>query len=78
MLDESVNNLKRVATSGMEGVKKHVEVIDVAAAKIQFVQACLEDSTSHYPRRSSLWCLEHIEPWRYRSTVRRPRQPLWS
>lgn len=50
MLDESVNNLKLVATPGMEGdAKKHIEVIEVAAAKVQFVKACLEDSTITLP-----------------------------
>lgn len=50
MLDESVNNLKLVATSGMEGdVKNHIETIEVAAAKVQFVKACLEDSTITLP-----------------------------
>ncbi|KAK1835261.1 TBC1 domain family member 5 [Podospora conica] len=50
MLDESVNNLKLVATSGIEGdTKKHIEVIEVAAAKVQFVKACLEDPTITLP-----------------------------
>ena len=50
MLDESVNNLKHVATSGLEGdANKHIEVIEVAAAKVQFVKACLEDSIITLP-----------------------------
>ncbi|KAK4106580.1 RabGAP/TBC [Parathielavia hyrcaniae] len=44
MLDESVTNLKLLAASGFEGEKEqHLETVEIAAAKIQFVRACLED-----------------------------------
>ncbi|KAL2188770.1 RabGAP/TBC [Thermothelomyces heterothallicus CBS 203.75] len=50
MLEESVTNLKFLASSGLEGEKeKHLETIELAAAKIQFVKACLEDATLALP-----------------------------
>jgi TBC1 domain family protein 5 len=50
MLDESVTNLKLLAASGFEGEKeKHLETVEIAAAKVQFVRACLEDSTLALP-----------------------------
>ena len=50
MLDESIDNLKRLATSKLEGDKdKNVDVLEIAAAKVQFVKACLEDSSLSLP-----------------------------
>ncbi|KAK4147025.1 uncharacterized protein C8A04DRAFT_34571 [Dichotomopilus funicola] len=57
MLDESVTELKRLATSGFvdEGgdekgnSKNHRETVEIAAAKVQFVKACLEDSSLALP-----------------------------
>ncbi|KAK4123747.1 RabGAP/TBC [Parathielavia appendiculata] len=50
MLDESVTNLKLLAASGFEGEKeKHLETVELAAAKIQFVKACLEDASLALP-----------------------------
>ncbi|KAK4044041.1 rab-GTPase-TBC domain-containing protein [Parachaetomium inaequale] len=50
MLDESVTNLKLLAASGFEGEKEqHLETIEMAAAKVQFVRACLEDPTLALP-----------------------------
>lgn len=50
MLDESVTNLKLLAASGFEGEKeKHLETVEIAAAKVQFVRACLEDPTLALP-----------------------------
>lgn len=50
MLDESVSSLKQLAASGLEGEKeKHLEAVEIAAAKVQFVKACLEDPTLSLP-----------------------------
>jgi len=50
MLDESIANLKLLAASGLQGEQeKNVETVEVAAAKIQFVRACLEDPTLPLP-----------------------------
>ncbi|KAK3302106.1 rab-GTPase-TBC domain-containing protein [Chaetomium strumarium] len=50
MLDESVTNLKLLATSGFEGEKeKHLEILEVAAARIQLVRDCLEDPSVALP-----------------------------
>ncbi|KAH6624928.1 hypothetical protein B0J18DRAFT_450089 [Chaetomium sp. MPI-SDFR-AT-0129] len=58
MLDESITELKRLATSGFEAKedgdeksssKNHRETVEIAAAKIQFVKACLEDSSLTLP-----------------------------
>ncbi|GAB1320558.1 Rab-GTPase-TBC domain-containing protein [Madurella fahalii] len=50
MLDESVTNLKMLAASGFHGEQeKHLETVEVAAAKIQFVKACLEDPSLDLP-----------------------------
>ncbi|KAK1751723.1 TBC1 domain family member 5 [Echria macrotheca] len=44
MLEESITNLKLVAASKLDGDKeKHLEAIELAAAKVQFVKACLVD-----------------------------------
>jgi TBC1 domain family protein 5 len=51
MLEESIANLKRVATSGLVETDKdkNVEDIEVATAKIQFVKFYLEDSSLALP-----------------------------
>ncbi|KAH6850218.1 rab-GTPase-TBC domain-containing protein [Chaetomium sp. MPI-CAGE-AT-0009] len=50
MLDESVSSLKLLAASGFEDEKeKHLETVEIAAAKVQFVKACLEDPTLALP-----------------------------
>ncbi|KAK3401238.1 RabGAP/TBC [Sordaria brevicollis] len=54
MLDESITSLKELAGSGLGGEtedekEKHVETVQMAAAKIQFVKACLEDSSLILP-----------------------------
>ncbi|KAL2201321.1 rab-GTPase-TBC domain-containing protein [Corynascus similis CBS 632.67] len=50
MLEETVTNLKLLAASGFEGEKeKHLETVEVAAAKVQFVKACLEDASLALP-----------------------------
>ena len=56
MLDESVTSLKQLAAaSGLGGEtaaddkEKHVETVELAAARIQFVKACLEDSSLILP-----------------------------
>lgn len=46
MLDESIENLKLLAASWRKGEEEqNRETIEVAAAKIQFVKTCLEDSS---------------------------------
>ncbi|KAL0473642.1 rab-GTPase-TBC domain-containing protein [Neurospora intermedia] len=48
MLDESVTSLKQLAASGLGETtdkEKYVEAVEIAAAKVQFVKACLEDSS---------------------------------
>lgn len=50
MLEEPVANLKLFASSAPETEKeKHLELVEIAAAKIQFVKACLEDATLALP-----------------------------
>jgi TBC1 domain family protein 5 len=50
MLDESITNLKLLAGSGFEGEKgKQLETVEMAAARIQFVKACLEDPSLALP-----------------------------
>lgn len=50
MLEETVTNLRNVANSGLDGDKaKHIEAIEVAAAKVQFVRVHLEDSSLALP-----------------------------
>lgn len=54
MLHESIASLKRLAASGLgeetaDNKEKHVETVEIAAAKIQFVKACLEDSSLILP-----------------------------
>lgn len=50
MLDESVTSLKLLVASGLQGEKeKDIETVEIAAAKIQFVKACLEDPSLDLP-----------------------------
>lgn len=49
MLDETLTNLRALATSDMEDKKAHAEALEVAAAKVQFVKIYLEDSTVALP-----------------------------
>ena len=48
-LDETVANLRAVSSSGLEDKVKSLELIEVAAAKVQFVQIYLQDSTMEVP-----------------------------
>lgn len=49
LLNDTVTNLKTVSMSDFEEKSKSLELIEVAAAKIQFVQVYLEDSTMDVP-----------------------------
>ncbi|KJK77608.1 hypothetical protein H634G_07347 [Metarhizium anisopliae BRIP 53293] len=49
LLNDTVTNLKTISLSGFEDEAKSLELIEVAAAKIQFVQIYLEDSTMDVP-----------------------------
>ena len=49
MLEETVENLKSLATSNLDDKAKSLELIEVAAAKIQFVKIYLEDSSMEVP-----------------------------
>ncbi|KAK9781943.1 putative Rab-GTPase-TBC domain-containing protein [Seiridium cardinale] len=49
MLDETVANLRALASSEMDDKKKHAEALEIAAAKVQFVKIYLEDSTVALP-----------------------------
>lgn len=53
LLNDTVTNLKTVSMSEFEDKAKSLELIEVAAAKIQFVQIYLEDSTMDIPVFSS-------------------------
>lgn len=51
MLDETITNLRDMATLKLEGDKeKYIEAIEVAAAKIQFVKVHLEDPSLGLPQ----------------------------
>jgi TBC1 domain family protein 5 len=45
MLDETVANLKTLSASNLEDRAKSLDLIEIAAAKVQFVQIYLDDST---------------------------------
>ncbi|KAK0630588.1 rab-GTPase-TBC domain-containing protein [Bombardia bombarda] len=46
MLDESITNLKLLVASKLDGNKEEtIEAVETAAAKVQFVKTCLEDSS---------------------------------
>ncbi|KAF4978393.1 hypothetical protein FZEAL_5211 [Fusarium zealandicum] len=49
MLDDTVNNLKAVSASNMDDKAKSLELIEIAAAKVQFVRIYLEDSSMEVP-----------------------------
>ncbi|KAI0128947.1 WD repeat domain-containing protein [Xylariales sp. AK1849] len=49
MLDESVGNLKALATSEFGDKQMHAEALEIVAAKIQFVKVYLEDATIALP-----------------------------
>ncbi|KAH7329156.1 rab-GTPase-TBC domain-containing protein [Stachybotrys elegans] len=49
MLDETVTNLRAVSASNLEDKAKSLELIDIAAAKVQFVQIYLADSSMDLP-----------------------------
>ncbi|KAM4054704.1 rab-GTPase-TBC domain-containing protein [Hirsutella rhossiliensis] len=49
LLDETVANLKAVTTSSLDDKAKSLDLIEVAAAKIQFVQVYLSDSSLEVP-----------------------------
>ena len=50
MLEETITNLRDVATSKLDGDReKYIEAIEVAAAKIQFVKVHLEDASLGLP-----------------------------
>ncbi|KAK4188691.1 rab-GTPase-TBC domain-containing protein [Podospora australis] len=50
MLEESITRLKLLAASDFEGDKEtQLESVEIASSKIQFVKACLEDSSLALP-----------------------------
>ncbi|KAM0253578.1 hypothetical protein ACHAQJ_007250 [Trichoderma viride] len=49
LLDETVTNLRALSLSNLEDKAKSVELIEVAAAKIQFVQIYLQDASMGIP-----------------------------
>jgi TBC1 domain family member 5 len=49
MLDETVSNLRALSASKMEDTAKSLELIEIAAAKVQFVQIYLEDASMDMP-----------------------------
>lgn len=49
LLEETVANLKTVAASGLEDKVKSLELIEIAAAKAQFVQIYLQDVSMEVP-----------------------------
>ncbi|KAK6210416.1 WD repeat domain-containing protein [Colletotrichum tabaci] len=49
MLDETVTSLRSLATSNLDDKVKTLELVEVAAAKVQFVKVYLEDPTMEVP-----------------------------
>ena len=49
MLDDTMASLKTISASNLDDKAKSLELIEVAAAKIQFVKIYLEDSTMEVP-----------------------------
>ncbi|KAH7162581.1 rab-GTPase-TBC domain-containing protein [Dactylonectria estremocensis] len=49
MLDETVNNLKALSASSLSDKAKSLELLEIAAAKVQFVKIYLEDSSMEVP-----------------------------
>ncbi|KAK7422867.1 hypothetical protein QQZ08_009316 [Neonectria magnoliae] len=53
MLDETVHNLKAISMSNLDDKTKSLELIEIAAAKVQFVRIYLEDSSMEVPMLDS-------------------------
>ncbi|KAF9761985.1 hypothetical protein IL306_003602 [Fusarium sp. DS 682] len=53
MLDETVNNLKAISASNLDDKAKSLELIEIAAAKVQFVKIYLDDSSMEVPALQS-------------------------
>ncbi|KAH6963873.1 rab-GTPase-TBC domain-containing protein [Fusarium avenaceum] len=49
MLDETVNSLKSISASSLDDKVKSLELIEIAAAKVQFVKIYLDDSSMEVP-----------------------------
>ncbi|KAH7170479.1 rab-GTPase-TBC domain-containing protein [Dactylonectria macrodidyma] len=49
MLDETVNSLKALSASHLSDKAKSLELLEIAAAKVQFVKIYLEDSSMEVP-----------------------------
>ncbi|KAM0559566.1 hypothetical protein ACHAPJ_004090 [Fusarium lateritium] len=49
MLDETVDNLKAISASNLDDKVKSLELIEIAAAKVQFVKIYLDDSSMEVP-----------------------------
>ncbi|KAF5668047.1 TBC1 domain-containing protein [Fusarium circinatum] len=49
MLDETVDNLKAISASNLDDKAKSLELIEIAAAKVQFVKIYLDDSSMEVP-----------------------------
>ncbi|ORY69699.1 rab-GTPase-TBC domain-containing protein [Pseudomassariella vexata] len=49
LLDETLTSLKALTTSELDDKQKHVEYLEIAVAKLQFVKVYLEDSTMVLP-----------------------------
>lgn len=56
MLDETVASLKMLSTSNLDDKAKSLEIIELAAAKIQFVKIYLEDTSMEVPVLESPPC----------------------
>ncbi|EGU81824.1 hypothetical protein FOXB_07619 [Fusarium oxysporum f. sp. conglutinans Fo5176] len=53
MLDETVDNLKAISASNLDDKAKSLELIEIAAAKVQFVKIYLDDSSMEVPALQS-------------------------
>ncbi|RFU79936.1 hypothetical protein TARUN_2280 [Trichoderma arundinaceum] len=53
LLDETVTNLRALSLSNLEDKAKSIETIEIAAAKIQFVQIYLQDASMDIPTINS-------------------------
>lgn len=49
MLDKTVNSLKSISASSLDDKVKSLELIEIAAAKVQFVKIYLDDSSMEVP-----------------------------
>ncbi|KAI5465750.1 rab-GTPase-TBC domain-containing protein [Mariannaea sp. PMI_226] len=54
MLEETIKNLKAVVAANLDDKAKSLELIEIAAAKVQFVKIYLEDSSMEVPTLDSL------------------------